>query len=106
MESKIPESFPKLLTQESSHIGCHIRTRRDTLAPPRKLKKKDTPEKKSSESHVLPMVAAVLVASCLGGPVMFAAGLKLGVFAAVGGGMMGYTTGKIIQEHGSVVCCY
>ena len=106
MESKIPESSPKLLTRESSHIGCHIRTRRDTLAPPRKQKNKDTPEKKCSETHVLPMAAAVMVASCLGGPVMFVAGLKLGVFAAVGGVMMGYTTGKIIQEHGSVECCY
>ena len=77
-----------------------MRTRRDTLVPQRKQKKKDTPEKKSSETpHVLPLAAAVMVASCLGGPVMFVAGLKLGVWAAVGGGMMGYTTGKMFADH-------
>ena len=27
------------------------------------------------------------------------AGLKLGMFAAVGGGIMGYTTGKMFAEH-------
>ena len=27
------------------------------------------------------------------------AGLKLGMFAAIGGGMMGYTTGKMFAEH-------
>ena len=27
------------------------------------------------------------------------AGLKLGLFAAIGGGIMGYTTGKMFQEH-------
>ena len=28
------------------------------------------------------------------------AGLKLGLFAALGGGVMGYTTGKMFEEHG------
>ena len=93
MESKIPESSLKPINRESSHIGCHILTRLDTLAPPRKQKKKDTPEKKCSGTAVLPMAAAVLVAFCLEGPVMFVAGL------------MGYTTGKIIQERRSVECC-
>ena len=27
------------------------------------------------------------------------AGLKLGMFAAIGGGIMGYTTGKMFKEH-------
>ena len=48
------------------------------------------------------MAGALLIASCLGGPVMFGVGLKLGMFAAIGGGIMGYTTGKMIEEHGLV----
>ena len=35
----------------------------------------------------------------MGGPAILAAGLKLGMFAAVGGGMMGYTTGKMFADH-------
>ena len=30
---------------------------------------------------------------------MLVAGLKLGMFAAIGGGIMGYTTGKMFAEH-------
>ena len=33
---------------------------------------------------------------------MFGVGLKLGMFAAIGGGIMGYTTGKMLEEHGLV----
>ena len=34
---------------------------------------------------------------------MFRMGLKLGMFAAMfGGGIMGYTTGKMLEEHGLV----
>lgn len=49
---------------------------------------------------VVPVAGAVLIASILGGPVCFIAGLKLGAFAALGGGIMGYTTGKMLEEHG------
>ena len=100
--SEVSESSPKLLNRESSHIGSNIRTRRDTLVPPPKLKKKETQDKKCSEAHVLPMAGALLIASCLGGPVIFVAGLKLGMFAAIGGGIMGYTTGKMLEKHGLV----
>ena len=101
MELNEKESSPKLIDQGSSQIGSHIRTRRDTLLPS-KQKNKEKEDKTCSEASVLPMAAAMLVASCLGGPVILVAGLKLGMFAAMGGGMMGYTTGKIIQEQGSV----
>ena len=42
---------------------------------------------------------AVFIASCIGGPAILVAGLKLGMFAAIGGGIMGYTTGKMFAEH-------
>ena len=48
----------------------------------------------------IPIVAGVLVATVLGGPVILIAGLKLGMFAAIGGGAMGYTTGKMFSESG------
>ena len=46
------------------------------------------------------MFGAMFIASCLGGPVAVLAGMKLGLFAAVGGGMVGYTTGKMFAESG------
>ena len=42
---------------------------------------------------------AVFIATCVGGPAVLVAGLKLGMFAAIGGGIMGYTTGKMFAEH-------
>ena len=46
------------------------------------------------------MVCAVFIASVFGGPVCLIANLKLGMFAAIGGGIMGYTTGKMFSDHG------
>ena len=43
---------------------------------------------------------AMFVASCLGAPVCLAVGLKLGMFSAIGGAIMGYTTGKMLEKHG------
>ena len=48
----------------------------------------------------IPIVAGVLIATVLGAPVILIAGLKLGMFAAIGGGAMGYTTGKMFSESG------
>ena len=63
---------------------------------PKEWKNKNDDE----DSEVLPMFGAMFIASCLGGPVCVLAGLKLGMFAAVGGGIMGYTTGKMFAESG------
>ena len=69
----------------------------------REAKKKKVKEKKEEESSqvpVVPMAGAVVIASVLGGPVCLMAGIKLGMVAALGGGIMGYTTGRLIEEHG------
>ena len=47
----------------------------------------------------VPVAGALFIATCLGSPVCVLAGLKLGMFAAVAGGIMGYTTGKMFAEH-------
>ena len=47
----------------------------------------------------VPKAGALFIATCLGSPVCVVAGLKLGLFAAVAGGIMGYTTGKMFAEH-------
>ena len=39
------------------------------------------------------------MATCLGCPAIALTGLKLGMAAAMGGGLMGYATGRIIEEH-------
>ena len=46
-----------------------------------------------------PWPGAVFIAGCIGGPAILVAGLKLGICAAIGGGIMGYTTGKIVADH-------
>ena len=48
---------------------------------------------------MLPMAGAVFIATCVGGPAILVVGLKLGMFAALGGGIMGYTTGKMFADH-------
>ena len=79
----------------SNHIGSNVRTRRMSPAP---LPKK---EKKEEEGDVamLPMAGAAFIATCIGGPAILVVGLKLGMFAAIGGGIMGYTTGKMFADH-------
>ena len=47
----------------------------------------------------VPIAGGLVVATFVGGPVIFLAGLKLGMFAAIGGGIMGYATGKMFAEH-------
>ena len=49
--------------------------------------------------HQVPIAGGLVVATFVGGPVIFLAGLKLGMFAAIGGGIMGYATGKMFAEH-------
>ena len=66
-----------------------------------KKKAKDKKEEENgSQVPVVPMAGAVVIASVLGGPVCLMAGIKLGMVAALGGGIMGYTTGRLIEEHG------
>ena len=73
-------------------------------SPPNTKKKKDSKEEDNNDDEegvdVLPIVGGVLIATALGAPVIFVAGLKLGMFAAIGGGAMGYTTGKMFSDHG------
>ena len=49
---------------------------------------------------VIPIVGGVFIGGVLGVPVILIAGLKLGMFAAIGAGAMGYTTGKMFSDHG------
>ena len=64
------------------------------------MKKEEAKVKEKGGMDPIPVFGGVLIASVLGGPVVFIAGLKLGMFAAIGGGIMGYTTGKMFSDHG------
>ena len=69
----------------------------------KKEKKKDWKEKEEEEGggvDVIPIVGGVFIGGVLGVPVILIAGLKLGMFAAIGGGAMGYTMGKMFSDHG------
>ena len=47
----------------------------------------------------VPMCAALFVATALGTPAIAFTGLKLGMAAALGGGMMGFFTGRVFAEN-------
>ena len=97
---------------ESSQIGSNIHSNR--LAPNspisgsscttnKKEKKKDWKEKEEEEGggvDVIPIVGGVFIGEVLGVPVILIAGLKLRMFAAIGGGATAYTTGKMFSDHG------
>jgi hypothetical protein len=97
---------------ESSRIGSNVRSNRhppnsqisgSSSTTKQKEKKKDWKEKEEEEGggvDVIPIVGGVFIGGVLGVPVILIAGLKLGMFAAIGGGAMGYTTGKMFSDHG------
>ena len=101
--------------QSSPRLGANVRSsRRETIfVPPdpdlaakkkkrRRKKKAEEDEGEEEESSIdpIPIVCAVMIASVFGGPVCLIANLKLGMFAAIGGGIMGYTTGRMFSDHG------
>ena len=105
--------------RRQSRIGSNIRTARHSSVPTvpditeetvecvkkkRKKKKKqvenEAEEEEESSIDPIPIVCAVMIASVFGGPVCLIANLKLGMFAAIGGGIMGYTTGRMFSDHG------
>ena len=75
----------------------------ETVKKKRRKKKKQVEEEEEEEESKIdpiPIVCAVMIASVFGGPVCLIANLKLGMFAAIGGGIMGYTTGRMFSDHG------
>ena len=96
------EFTPNQSRKGSEHIGSNIRTRRPSKVPEpkkKKVKKEEAKVKEKGGMDPIPVFGGVLIASVLGGPVVFIAGLKLGMFVAIGGGIMGYTTGKMFSDH-------
>ena len=98
--------------QSTSRIGSNVRSSRQrqntaeeesedhTRKKKKKKKKSDEEEEEEGGIDAIPIVCAVFIASVFGGPVCLIANLKLGMFAAIGGGIMGYTTGKMFSDHG------
>ena len=87
-----------LVTEESLDLDAE----ESAVKKKKKKKKKQSEEDDEEESHIdpIPIVCAVMIASVFGGPVCLIANLKLGMFAAIGGGIMGYTTGRMFSDHG------
>ena len=57
------------------------------------------PYRREASGSQVPIAGALFIATCVGSPVTALAGLKLGMFAAVGGAIMGFATGKMFAEH-------
>ena len=74
----------------------------DDEAVRKKKKKKKSDWKQELEEGIetLPLLGGVSIALCLGAPVYLASNIKLAMFAAIGGGIMGYTTGKMFSDWG------
>ena len=72
----------------------------DLAAKKRKRRRKKKAEEEESSIDPIPIVCAVMIASVFGGPVCLIANLKLGMFVAIVGGIMGYTTGRMFSDHG------
>ena len=89
-----------LVTEES--LELEVNGEEVAVKKKKKKKKKQSEEDEEEESHIdpIPIVCAVMIASVFGGPVCLIANLKLGMFAAIGGGIMGYTTGRMFSDHG------
>ena len=95
--------------QSSPRLGANVRSsRRETIfVPPdpelAAKKKKRRRKKKAEEKNSIdpiPIVCAVMIASIFRGQVCLIANLKLGMFVAIVGGIMGYTTGRMFSDHG------
>ena len=95
--------------QSSPRLGANVRSsRRETIfVPPdpelaAKKKKRRRKKKAEEENSIdpIPIVCAVMIASIFRGQVCLIANLKLGMFVAIVGGIMGYTTGRMVSDHG------
>ena len=52
-----------------------------------------------STMSAVPIAGALVLGTCLGGPVGLMAGLKIGALVGLGGSMVGYTTANKMEEH-------
>ena len=95
--------------QSSPRLGANVRSsRRETIfVPPdpelaAKKKKRRRKKKAEEENSIdpIPIVCAGMIASIFRGQVCLIANLKLGMFVAIVGGIMGYTTGRMVSDHG------
>ena len=86
--------------QKQQAEASKCKTESDNEESQEKKSKNGSKSDENNDSETLPMIGAMFIASCLGGPVCILAGMKLGMFAAVGGGIVGYTTGKMFAESG------
>ena len=68
----------------------------------KKKKKKKDDQKQGFEDgmETLPILGGFTVALLVGAPVYLASNIKLAMFSAIGGGVMGYTTGKMFSDWG------
>ena len=66
----------------------------------KKKKKSDAKQDLEDGMETLPILGGFFVALLVGAPVYLASNIKLAMFASIGGGVMGYTTGKMFSDWG------
>ena len=88
-----------------SESDFEVQTPCNTIPEPKKKTKKKKKDAKKADDEeegidVLPIVGGVSIALVVGAPVYIVSNIKLALFTAIGGGIMGYTTGKMFSDWG------
>ena len=85
-------------------LRCQNDQNQDTVKKRKRRKAEEEEDRWQQELEAgietLPILGGFSVALVVGAPVYLAANIKLAMFAAIGGGIMGYTTGKMFSDWG------
>ena len=99
----LPRQYPdeqQNTRNESPYSGLHNPRRKSAESRVHSNpQRRENPQfSRNSSLAAIPMAGAVLVGTCLGGPVGLLAGLKIGAFVGLGGSLLGYSTANMMEE--------
>ena len=100
LPSQYPHKQLKYTTKTPSSYSSSPKRKTVVSGTNTKTPRKSTRQfNRAGSLSAIPMAGAVLVGTCLGGPVGFLAGLKIGAFVGLGGSLLGYSTANMVGEH-------
>ena len=93
-------SSNKSNSDELNDFGEGIDKKKQKKKKKKKKKDSDIDEEEEQGVDVLPILGGFSIAIVVGAPVYIVSNIKLAMFSAIGGGIMGYTTGKMFSDWG------